>query len=68
MKNAGRKKDYHKVQLAKFADVTLTTLVKIESGVNNNPTIKTLKKIADTLDVSLNELLGRKFDFEEKEK
>lgn len=47
-------------KLAKLEDVTLTTLVKIESGVNNNPTIKTLKKIADALEVSIDELIGRK--------
>lgn len=47
-------------KLAKLADVTHTTLVKIEAGVNENPTIKTLKKIADALDVSIDELVGRK--------
>jgi transcriptional regulator with XRE-family HTH domain len=34
-----------------------TTLVKLESGANNNPTIKTLKKIADALVVTINELV-----------
>lgn len=45
-------------KLAKLASITLTTLVKIESGANDNPTIKTLKKIADALEVTVNDLLG----------
>ncbi len=47
-------------KLAKLADVTLTTLVKIESGANDNPTIKTLKKIADALEVTVDNLLENK--------
>jgi len=44
-------------KLAKLADVTYTTLVKIESGANDNPTIKTLKKISDALDIKVDNLL-----------
>ena len=47
-------------ELAKQAGITYSTLIKIESGANDNPTIKTMKKIADALDVSLDELVGRK--------
>ena len=47
-------------KLAKLADVTLTTLVKIESGANDNPTIKTLKKITDALEVTVDDLLENK--------
>jgi transcriptional regulator with XRE-family HTH domain len=53
----------HKIsqeELAKQAGITYSTLIKIESGVNENPTIKTMKKIADALRVSLDELAGRK--------
>jgi len=53
----------HKIsqeELAKQAGVTYSTLIKIESGANDNPTIKTMKKIADALEVSLDELVGRK--------
>jgi len=42
--------------------VTLTTLVKIESGANDNPKIKTLKKIADALEVTVNDLLEDRSD------
>jgi len=53
----------HKIsqeELAKQAGITYSTLIKIESGANDNPTIKTMKKIADALNVSLDELAGRK--------
>jgi transcriptional regulator with XRE-family HTH domain len=53
----------HKIsqeELARQAGITYSTLIKIESGANDNPTIKTVKKIADALRVSLDELVGRK--------
>jgi len=52
----------HKIsqeQLAHKAGITYSTLIKIESGANDNPTIKTMKRIADALEVSLDELAGR---------
>ncbi len=60
IKKLRKKKGVSQDKLAKLADVTHTTLVKIESGVNSNPTIKTLKKIADALGVTLDGLVGRK--------
>jgi transcriptional regulator with XRE-family HTH domain len=45
-------------KLSKLAGVTLTTLVKIEAGANDNPKIKTLKSIADALEVTVDELIG----------
>ena len=44
-------------RLCKLADVTHTTLAKIESGVNENPTIKTLQKIAKALSVKIDNLV-----------
>ena len=43
-------------ELAKKAGVTYSTLIKLESGVNKNPTIKTLQQIASALAVTLDEL------------
>lgn len=45
-------------QLARKADITYTTLAKIESGANQNPTMKTLQGIAKALDVTLDELVS----------
>lgn len=60
IKQFRKKKGLSQDKLAKLADVTHTTLVKIEAGVNSNPTIKTLGKIADALGVSIDALMGRK--------
>ncbi|NCU42427.1 MAG: XRE family transcriptional regulator [Candidatus Moranbacteria bacterium] len=43
--------------LSKKADLAFHTIAKIESGATPNPTIDTVKKIADALDVSLDDLL-----------
>jgi len=47
-------------RLTKMADITLTTLVKIENGINDNPTLNTLTKLADALDVSIADLIKKK--------
>ena len=60
IKKYRKKRKLSQDKLAKLADVTHTTLVKLESGANDNPTIRTLKKIADALKISLDELVGRK--------
>lgn len=44
-------------KLSKIADVTYNTIIKIESGVNKNPTIGTLSKIAKALDVKVDGLI-----------
>ena len=44
-------------RLSKMADVTYNTIIKIESGGNQNPTIETLSKIANALGVSVDELI-----------
>ncbi len=44
-------------KLARLADVANNTLIKMESGENNNPTLETLKKVAKALDVSVDDLI-----------
>lgn len=44
-------------RLSKLADVTYNTIIKIESGVNKNPTIETLAKIANALKVGVDDLI-----------
>ncbi len=44
-------------RLSKIADVTYNTIIKIESGVNINPTIETLSKIAKALNVGVDDLI-----------
>ncbi|MDD4893877.1 MAG: helix-turn-helix transcriptional regulator [Candidatus Omnitrophica bacterium] len=44
-------------RLSKLADLSLNTVVKVESGKNPNPTIGTLLKIARSLDVKIDDLI-----------
>lgn len=44
-------------RLSKLADLSLNTVVTIESGANTNPTIETLKKIATALGVGVDDLI-----------
>lgn len=46
-------------QLAQKAGITYSTLIKIESGLNKNPTLETLTKIANTFNIKIDELVGR---------
>ncbi len=43
--------------LSKKADLAFHTIAKIESGNTSNPTIFTVKKIADVFGVSLDDLM-----------
>ncbi len=44
-------------KLARLADVSNNTIINIEAGKQNNPTIDTLKKVAKALNVSVEELI-----------
>jgi len=44
-------------RLARMADVANNTIIKIESGKNQNPTLDTLKKIAKALGISVDDLI-----------
>jgi len=46
-------------RLSKMADVTYNTIIKIESGGSQNPTIDTLLKIAKALGVSVDDLIQK---------
>lgn len=50
-------KDISQDRLSKLADLSLNTIVKIESGRNPNPTIKTLSRIARAFGVKVDDLL-----------
>ena len=41
----------------KLADLFVNTVVTVESGVNPNPTIETLTKIAKALEVGVDDLI-----------
>ena len=45
-------------KLARLSDVANNTIVKMEAGKNQNPTLDTLRKIAKALTISVDELIG----------
>jgi len=51
------KRGYSLEKVARLADLSLNTIIKIENGVNKNPTIETLSKIAKALEVGVNDLI-----------
>ena len=51
------KKGYSLEKIARLADLSLNTIVKVENGVNQNPTIETLTKIATALEVGVDDLI-----------
>ncbi len=44
-------------KLARLADISNNTIINIEAGKQDNPTIDTLKKVAKALNVSVEELI-----------
>ncbi len=58
IKRLRKEKGFSQDRLSKEADVTYHTIAKLESGDNDNPTIQTLQKIAEALDVSINDLIS----------
>lgn len=57
IKKCRNKKELSQDKLSKSAGVAYNTIIKIESGVIQNPTVKTAQKIAKALSVSVDELL-----------
>jgi transcriptional regulator with XRE-family HTH domain len=57
IKKLRAKKSFSLEKIARLADLSLNTIVKIENGVNQNPTIETLIKISKALEVGVDDLL-----------
>jgi transcriptional regulator with XRE-family HTH domain len=57
LKRLRGEKSYSLERIARLADLSLNTIVKVENGVNQNPTIETLSKIAKALEVGVDELI-----------
>ena len=58
LKKLRESKGLSQEKLARLSDVANNTIVKIEAGKNQNPTLDTLKKIAKALSVSVDELIN----------
>jgi XRE family transcriptional regulator of biofilm formation len=57
LKRLRDKKGYSLEKVARLSDLSLNTIVKIENGVNQNPTIETLIKIAKAMEVEIDDLI-----------
>ena len=57
IKKIRAEKGYSLEKIARLADLSLNTIVKVESGVNQNPTFETLQKIAKALEVKMDDLI-----------
>lgn len=62
------KKGLSQEKLARLADISNATLIKIEVGVAKEPTITTVTKIATALEVSIDELVRKKINKKNRER
>ncbi|MBU2529919.1 MAG: helix-turn-helix domain-containing protein, partial [Elusimicrobia bacterium] len=53
-----KQKGLSQEKLARRSDVANNTIIKMETGENDNPTLETLRKVAKALDVSVDELIN----------
>jgi transcriptional regulator with XRE-family HTH domain len=53
-----KQKSLSQEKLARLSDVANNTIIKMESGENDNPTLETLRKVAKVLDVSVDDLIN----------
>jgi len=59
VKKIRQEKGISQDRLSKLADLSLNTVVNVESGANPNPTIETLSKIATALGVGVDDLIKK---------
>lgn len=57
LKKLRAQKGYSLEKVARLADLSLNTVVKIENGINKNPTIETITKLAKALGVDIDDLI-----------
>lgn len=57
IKKLRTEKGYSLEKVARLADLSLNTVMRVESGANKNPTIETLTKIAKALNVGVDDLI-----------
>ena len=59
VKEYRKQKGWTKQKLAEKTGLSFNTITKIEQGICDSPTLKTLLKLADALRVGLDQLVGR---------
>lgn len=59
IKKFRHEKNISQDKLSKLTNLSLNTVVKIEMGLNPNPTLETLKRIASAFNVSIDDLVKK---------
>lgn len=59
LKRLRKAKGWSQLKLVHEAGLSLTGLTKMEKGLTTDPAISTLVKVADALEVSVDQLIGR---------
>jgi transcriptional regulator with XRE-family HTH domain len=57
IKKLRKKHNLSQEQLAQKCGITYSTLIKIESGLNKNPTLETLTKLSKVFKVKIDDLV-----------
>ena len=60
VKECRKQKGWTQQKLAEKTGLSFNTITKIEQGIGDSPTLKTLLKLADAFGISLDGLVGRK--------
>lgn len=60
LKKLRKEKGWSQQKLAEKTGLSFNAITKIEQGLAKHPTLKTLLKLADAFEVSLDELVGRR--------
>ena len=60
LKELRKKAGWSQQKLAEKAGLSYNVITKVEQGAAKNPNIKTMIKLADAFEISLDELVGRK--------
>ena len=60
IKECRKQKGWTQQKLAEKTGLSFNTITKIEQGIGDSPTLKTLIKLTDALGVGLDSLIGRK--------
>lgn len=59
IKKLRQEKGISQDKLSKLADISLNTVVKLELDQSPNPTLETISKIANALDVKIDDLVEK---------
>jgi transcriptional regulator with XRE-family HTH domain len=60
LKELRKERKWTQQKLAEKAGLSFNAITKIEQGAALHPTLKTLLKLSDAFDISLDELVGRR--------